>query len=771
MKRTTWRLAVIAAALVAVPTATAAGYETPAKKNALTINVVSSPAQYVSGDDARIEIAVPDKTPLGDVDVTLNGNDVTAAFGPDPEGNHQLEGVVTGLPLGQSTIVASSHKNSKGNKYYDELKLTNNPIQGPIFSGPHQQVFVCATPGNAAGMGLPPIPQSPTCETPTVTSFVYRNLTGAFLPYDPASPPPASSIELTTTMDGKTVPMILRWERGVINRFMYSILMLSPGSQTATPDLSAWNRKALFSFSGGVAIGHTQGAASSGDMRYLAGLRMGYAVLYSSGTRTNTHYNLQLGGETAIMLKDRFVSAYAEPEYTIAVGGSGGAIQQYVYGQNHPGLIDGGVPQYSYPDMVTQTIHVGDCELLERWLDSKVLASPLSTWRTWVNRTLIEGLNSSSVLPNPYAAVMPYMPTPGSTECINGWRGLSPLALNPNFGTAPGYNPAVHGPVEWTHWGDLVNIYGTDETGFARSPWDNVGVQYGLKALQTGSITPEQFLDLNANVGSWKASKDMVQEGCPFIAALCATQLPDVWSARNMSLSADGGATPAARRTGDQKAQYAAYRSGMVFRGKLDIPVIDWRHYLEPFLDMHNSHQSFASRQRMLNYDGNARNQLIWFTAVPAPGAPGARFDQTPQALLVLDRWLKNIEAHPEFSVGRNKPADAVDSCFDQNGQLIAGGDDVWDGILDSGPKGACAQQFPPFGTSRTVAGGPIQGGVFKCALQPVESALARGLYGTWTPSASELTRLKAIFPTGVCDYSKPDAGMPPEFYGGLTKP
>ena len=60
-----------------------------------------------------------------------------------------------------------------------------------MFSGPHQTPFVCATPGNAAGMGLPPIPQSPTCETPTVVSFVYRNLAGAFLPYDPAAPPPA----------------------------------------------------------------------------------------------------------------------------------------------------------------------------------------------------------------------------------------------------------------------------------------------------------------------------------------------------------------------------------------------------------------------------------------------------------------------------------------------------------------------------------------------------------------------------------------------------
>ncbi len=761
MKRLFWPLAAVAAALVAVPAATAAGYERPAKKNALTISVVSSPAAYVSGGDARIEIAVPEKTPLGDVEVTLNGADVTSAFGPDPEGNHQLEGVVTGLPLGTSTIVARSHPKAKGNKHYDELKLTNHSLQGPMFSGPHQVPFVCATAGNAAGFGLPPVPQSPTCETATVVSFLYVNTSNQFLAYDPAAPPPAASIRQTTTIDGKTVPMILRWERGVINRFMYSILMLSPASQqSATPDLSAWNGKALLSFSGGVAIGRTQGAASGGDLRYLPGLLMGYAVLYSSGNRTNTHYNLQLGGETAIMVKDRFVSAYAEPEYTVAVGGSGGAIQQYVYGQNHPGLLDAGVPQYSYPDMVTQTIHVGDCELLEHWMDRKVLASPLSMWRTWLNRALLEGLNSSAIIPNPYAAVMPYMPTPGSTECINGWRGLSPLALNPHFGTAPGYNPAVHGPVEWTHWADLVNIYGTDSTGFARSPWDNVGVQYGLQALKSGSITPEQFLDLNANVGSWKDSNDMVQEGCPFIAALCATQLPDVWSSRNMKLSADGGATPAARREGNREAGYAAYRSGMVFRGKLDIPVIDWRHYLEPFLDMHNSHQSFAARQRLLNYDGNASNQLIWFTAAPAPGAPGTRFDQTPMALRVLDEWLETGE----------KPAAAVDSCFDVNGNLIASGSGVWNGILGSGPKGTCATQFPPFGTSRTVAGGPIEGGVFQCALQSVEDALWRGLYGTWAPSAGDLARLKAIFPSGVCDYTRPDRALPPELWPGITK-
>ena len=493
MKRMTGRLAAaLIAALVVVPTAMADDDHHGSKKkhDELEISVVSSPAKYVSGGDARIEIAVPAKTDLDDVDVTLNGADVTSAFGPDPEGNHQLEGVVTGLPLGESRIVASSHTRGKGrstatssSSSTTRFRARSSPARTRRSSSARRQAMQRAT-------GCRRSRSRPTCETPTVVSFIYRDTTGAWLPYNPASPPSPATIAQTTTMDGKTVPMIVRWERGVINRFMYSIMMLSPASQSASPDFSAWNHKLLFSFSGGVAIGHYQGSPSVNDMRYLNGLQMGYAVIYSTGTRTNTHYNLQLGGETAIMVKDRFVSAYAEPEYTVAVGGSGGAIQQYVYGQNHPGLIDAGVPQYSYPDMVTQTIHVGDCELVERWLDSKVLADPLSIWRTWVNRTLIEGLNASAVIPNPYAPVMPYMPTPGSSECISGWRGLSPLALNPNFGTAPGYDPAVYGPVEWTHWGDLVNIYGTDETGFARSPWDNVGVQYGLAAVKSGAITP-----------------------------------------------------------------------------------------------------------------------------------------------------------------------------------------------------------------------------------------------------------------------------------------
>ena len=383
-------------------------------------------------------------------------------------------------------------------------------------------------------------------------------------------------------------------------------------------------------------------------------------------------------------------------------------------------IIDAAIPQYSYPDMVTQTIHVGDCELLEHFMDVTDGANP--KWSTWTNRTWLEGMNASATRPNPYRGGLP-----GNTECINGWRGLTPLALNPLFGSAGAgsefYNPAVIAAIKWTHWDDLRNVYGVDADGYAKVPWDNVGVQYGLSALKSGNITPAEFLKLNATVGTWKEGKDMVQEGCPFIAALCSNPAQfDPWSRRNMQLSPDGGVTPAARREGNMDAANAAYTSGIVFRGAIDIPIIDWRHYLEAELDMHNSHQSFASRKRMLNLDGDASNQVIWFT----DARPARASDQTPLAFQVMDEWMANIRANPDSSVAANKPAAAVDSCFATNGSLMASGADVWAGILDSRPAGACTTAFPTFSTTRIVAGGPIEGGVFKCARKPVATALDR---------------------------------------------
>lgn len=456
------------------------------------------------------------------------------------------------------------------------------------------------------------------------------------------------------------------------------------------------------------------------------------------------------------MTKERFIEEHGVPYYTVGVGGSGGGIQQYVYGQNYgTRVIDAAIPQYSYPDMVTQTIHIADCELLEHYMDVTDAADP--QWRDWTNRSLLEGLGDSATVPNPYNGNRP-----GSTECVTAWRGLTPLVMNPTWTSSNDAEwqimdpPGVKDTVKWTHWDDARNAYGVDEHGYARVPWDNMGVQYGLAALRAGAITPEQFLEVNATVGGWRATRDMVPEGCPFVPSTCGDPAQfDPWSARNMRLSTDGGTTPAPRTAGDPIALRNVYRSGLVFTGRIDLPVIDWRHYLEHQLDMHNSRQSFVSRQRMRDV-GTAGNQVIWFT----DARPEARFDQTPEALAVMDRWMANIKAHPERGAAGNRPQLAVDRCFDTDGHQIAAGPAVWDGILDRRPAGACTRQFTIHETSRTVAGGPLQGAVFKCRLQPVRAALARGLYGSWRPDPAQLQRLEQIFPTGVCDYRKPGVGQ-----------
>jgi hypothetical protein len=821
-----WRRSLAAVAAVAAGAAGIASVGAPAGAagpdqagppgDTFEVEVLSSRPDQVSGGDALVQVTVPRTVPLNQVIVSVDGRDVTDSFSPG-DAPRSLVGLVDGLVDGENTLRVAPNGRGRGRPAPVELTLVNHPISGPIFSGEQQQPFVCTTAratfdgrkllgqplvDNQESIGIPVAAEEPDgsypqdgrgyptseadivgwskdCAAETQVGYVYRTTGGQFRWLDDPSDPLPADIATTTTLDGETVPFVVRWERLTVNRFISSVAMLAPVGEAdpTEPDSSLWNRRLVFSFQGGVGIGHFQGTISAGAMLPADLLGAGYGVMWSSGTRTSTHYNLEVGGETALMLKEHVVETHGVPRYTVAVGGSGGAIQQYVYAQNHPGLIDAAIPQYSYSDMVTQTIHVGDCELLEHYFDATDRDN--DKWKDPEVRQAIIGLNGTDHPQNLSQGQIdqwnglyflyglfgyqvmdrdPASPAPALMECKPGWFGLTPLALNPTYTNVNDIDKLAQGTdgVEWNHWGDVVNVYGTGDDGFARVPWDNVGVQYGLHALRDGVITPAEFLDLNAHVGGWKRTADMVPEGFPFAGAP-SPETFDPWSSRNMNLSPDGGATPASRTQGDMDAARRVYERGLQFQGDIDIPVIDWRHYLEDELDMHHSHQSFATRQRMLNADGDASNQVIWFT----DARPATAFDQTPMAFEVIDEWMANIEAHPDRSVAANKPDRAVDSCFATDGTLTASGDDVWSGVLDDGPEGACTEQFPIYSSSRREAGGPYEGGVWKCQLQPVSAAIVAGLYGDWQPTAEEQARLEQIFPDGVCDFTLPDTGRP----------
>jgi Tannase-like family of unknown function (DUF6351) len=62
----------------------------------------------------------------------------------------------------------------------------------------------------------------------------------------------------------------------------------------------------------------------------------------------------------------------------------------------------------------------------------------------------------------------------------------------------------------------------------------------------------------------------------------------------------------------------------------------------------------------------------------------------------------------------------------------------------------AINQLYPNHGNPRMAAGGPLAGNILKCALKPIDpKTYAQPL------TTDQVERLKAIFPQGVCDYSR----------------
>jgi hypothetical protein len=774
----------------------------PAEPAAVSVQVLSSAPQYVSGGDALVAVdaAADDQAQLT---LWLNGEPATLKRPSASVTNTRVQGLLTGLLDGDNQLEVRHASRGK----VAELTLRNYPITGPMFSGPQQEPFVCSVvtelgkeplvdttddkyfavkDGNGAVLGY-----SRNCSIDSYVSYYYmpqgKNHHNDYKPMPTDGSRPAD-MGTTTLLDGRTVDFVVRWERGTINRFIYQYVMLAPLGEDPDqpPDTSLWNGRLVYHFHGGVGFGHYQGGP---DRRagLVDAIGKGYAMAYSTGTRTGEHYNLVVGGETALMTKEGFIERYGVPSYTVGLGASGGGIQQYLYPQNHPGLLDAAIAQQPYPDMVGQIPHVGDCELLEYYMDVTDRAN--TKWLTIKNRSWLVGMNAEETVLSPYKqfeSIINNVPNgprvsfaSGSTECREAWQGLTAGAMNPKFdaddiigrGAQDGRMDISRFNLEgFSHFDDVRNVYGVGSDGYPRSTWDNVGVQYGLQAMKDGHISQQEFLDLNLRIGGWKQASEMVTEGFPFNGTSGPEQLRaatepgyfDPWSARNMNRwDPATPKTPAPRTHASLEAIQAMYESGLVFFGKTDIPTIDWHPYLERRLDMHNVHQSFAIRKRIRAAMGNSDHQVIWFTDTPLSDDDDNDFDQVPMALEVMDEWIAQIRANPDRGVAANRPSRAVDSCFDVNGQPIAAGASVWDGIVDNRPAGACTLKFPTYRTSRIVAGAPLEGGIFKCALKSVDQAVTDGTYGSWTPTSTQIATLKNIFPEGVCDYSRPDQGKP----------
>lgn len=657
----------------------------------LEIKTLSSRPDLASGGDALVEVKAPAGTQLNQITVTLNGKDVTSQLKPDAS---SLRGVISGMNLGENTLLAKSEK------IQASLKVTNYPITGPILSGPHLTPYECRTVESSLGQ-----PLDANCSAKQKIEYFYRASNDTFKPLADAFARPADLVT-TTTYDGKTVPYIVRVDSGTINRTIYRIAMLDdPNPETNarqwTPG-AGWNRKLAVNFIGGAGTRYHQGTNQATAALNHLYLSRGFAFMISTELVNNAHSNAVLQGETLMMLKEYFIERYGVPKWTVGDGTSGGAIQQMVITQIYPGLLDGLQPGLSFPDSSLFTADYGLLQNFWRKADPAV-------W-TDAKKTAVEGFTKGTTA----AWEQSYVPVLTATNK----RGC---ALNDESKV---YDP-VKNPkgARCTMQEMRVNIYGRDpHTGFARKPQDNVGLQYGLAALNSGAISVDEFLTLNEQIGGNDIDGNFV----------------------------------APRSVGDPLALRALYASGLVNSGGgglANVPILHTRSYSDALGDIDDRHRDLTIRARLERANGRSDNQVIWVEPQRESNQSGL-VDLAALSLDKMNKWLDAIVADPAplttSKVVRHKPADATDACWDGSGNRISE-KATFDG------QGKCNTLYPVHSEPRMVAGAPLTNDIEKCQLKAIDFADYKVTF-----SGAQKSRLNALYRTGVCDFSKPGVGQAP---------
>jgi len=661
----------------------------PERSGGLALISVSNPRpELVSGGQVLIRVRVPAGVPAGQVRITSDGANVSGSFQAQPDGS--LLGLVTGLRTGRNLLTASARGR------FAALTVTDHPITGPVFSGRQQLPFFCQT--TAFGLAAATMPD---CSAPTVVSYEYFSTSGAFVPLaDPSSRPADLA---TATVNGRTVPFIVRVETGTIDRAVYQIAALYDGQAPSPlrPDTS-WNGKLVYTFGGGCDAGFHQGTATGGVLNNLF-LGQGYAVASSTLNVLDNNCSTIISAEAAMMVKEHFIDTYGPVQFTIGWGGSGGAIQQYEIADSYPGILDGIIPSISFPDPITTGAPVTDCRLLDSFF-----GGPGSTFTT-AEKTAIAGYND-------YTTCESWDLTFANRATATGsCNAAIPVSVQWNATTNP--DGVICNANE-----QIVNQVGTNPaTGFPNSALDNVGVQYGLAALDSGAITPAQFATLNADIG-----------GIDFTGA----EVPQRTDASTQAL----------------RAVYADDLTNSASLGLRTTPVIDQRDDLD-FAgfgnDIHTTDWSFVMRARLLAANGTAGNQVIIENQPTAAEVNAANTYELAQ----MDAWLtaiNNDHSHrsAQQKVLADKPAGLTDGCF------LSATDLVHQTLTDPA-TGQCATQFPVASNPRMVAGQGLAMTQLKCSLQPLNF---HNYPVTFT--AAEQQELRQAFPSGVCAYNRPGVGQ-----------
>ena len=781
------------------------------------IRVLSNRADLISDGDALVEVVPADTALLDGAVVRLGDTEITDQLTRMEDGT--WKGLIDGLALGENVLTVVLADDS-----VLEQTIINHPNGGPVISGPQIQPWQCT---NAAAVDA-------QCNQPAEYSFKYvpadklQNLLtnfdpenpgipGAFQPYDPANPPAEDGIARITTDAGVEVPFIVRMEEGVQNRDRYLIMTLYQPDQpwTALNPQPQWNGKLLIHHGGNVGVSYGMGNPPQGDIAGTApagaelllgdsittALGRGFMTLSTAQGNLGHNANLVTAAESLMMGKERIVEQYGEIRYTIGTGCSGGSITQQHVANAYPGIYQGMIVQCSYPDVWTTATQFADYNLLSQYFGNQLPSDPQG-FQDVVTRLLSSGVIPAAQwsafyghLPlNPLVSDLAFFPAayPDQESCPGLEDGVAvydaqdaPDGLRCGLLDYMKSQFGLRSPEVWSANEQLLS------RGFGGIPLDNVGVQYGLRALQSGVITGDQFLKVNREIGGFNVDIDYQPE----------------------------------RTVADSQALHNAYRTGAINTAEhlANVPIIDLRGP-DPGI-AHDAYHSWQMRARLEKTQGHADNQVIWYGPAPLFGDTV----YTTEALLVMDLWLSQIEADAsalsiEEKVREHKPVYARDRCLSVSslvgpegpivplsGNLlyptpILPGLDL--SLLPAAPAeagvvvdaltgqvcgldlselpvvsdipvvgdllGTVADLLSPitdplvglqqtvvqtrFGTPRTVAGDSIETLTNKCQLKPVDPAD----YPLALDPQGFAEQVAEVFPQGVCDYSKPGEGVVP---------
>ncbi|WP_420427329.1 DUF6351 family protein [Algiphilus sp.] len=719
----------------------------PRPEGAIDLLTLSTLPDTVTGGD--VLVALRGINEADQWSVARNGEDVSPAFALGEDGT--ATGLVQDLRMGGNTLTATV-RGPKGVRRA-VLEVENHEVSGPVISGPHQSPFFCQT--EAVGLGQP---LDENCRFEPKVQWFARQLTQNFVELeDPFADYPPGTIS-TQTEDGRSVPWVVRVETRFINRGIARIAVLDDpaarGPEAPFAPLN-WNGGVFYVFGESCGVGYTQGqstpdfvlgglpdptaVAADNLLINLAGvsdrLGRGDITVHNTLSAFGNHCNPLISIETTMMTKEHIVEQYGPVQRVVGTNGSGAALQQFNAANNAPGLISAGLPTATFADIPSTAMTVADCGLLLRYYANSDLDWSQQKQAAVNGHNLLSGNQLNAI--------------------CQSWADTFLDRLDPTTGCpvpeAMRYDPETNPTgVRCTVQEANVNLFGRDPvTGFARRPLDNTGVQYGLKAFNEGTISFEEFLDLNRNIGGY--------------------DIDGQWQPDRMAM--------------DPEVERITYAVGAVIgRGALpETPFIDVAPYLDliPIANIHEAVRPFTIRARLQPRQGGGATHSIFRGVLTQP-------DVYP----IMDDWLDAIAAaDAPFGADRvatvinAKPSNADDRCsfgtiggrLDLPASLLGplGVEaplltqlalpveveiplrvDVPEDFDNGQGTGPCSTLLPVTATPRMVAGMPLSGDVIRCQTKPVDPQdYAAAL------SPAQLAAIAEVFPQGVCDYALPAAG------------